>query len=102
MTDNDAYLLRLSTWERKQMPGLGRPVRFVQTDDNVRIACCTHGEGPPLVFVRGWISDLEQMWDDVEFRAYIEALADSFAVLRYDARGNGLSDREAPHGCIDD
>jgi class 3 adenylate cyclase len=59
----------------------------------VRVAYASHGEGPPLVFVRGWISHLDAMWDDPEFRPFMEALGAHFTVTRYDLRGCGLSDR---------
>jgi class 3 adenylate cyclase len=77
------------------------PIRFVTTSDGVRIAYCTHGDGPPLVFVRGWISHLEMLWDDPAFRSYFEALAQHHLVVRYDARGNGLSDRALPEFDLD-
>jgi class 3 adenylate cyclase len=70
------------------------PVQFATTSDGVRIAYCCHGEGPPLVFVRGWLSHLEWMWDAPAFRAYFQALAQHFRLVRYDGRGNGLSDRD--------
>jgi pimeloyl-ACP methyl ester carboxylesterase len=50
-----------------------------------------------MVFVRGWISHLELLWDDPQFRSYFETLGRFFTVVRYDARGNGLSDRELSH-----
>ena len=71
-------------------------IHFVTTSDGVRIAYCAHGEGPPLVFVRGWISNLEAMWDIAAFRTYFEALAVHHRVVRYDTRGNGLSDWNVP------
>ena len=64
------------------------------TGDGVRIAYSTVGSGPPLVFVRGWISHLELFWEDAAFRAFFEAIAEHFTVIRYDMRGNGLSDRD--------
>jgi len=70
------------------------PVRFATTRDGIRIAYCSHGSGPPLVMVRGWICHLEMLWDDPAFRSYFEALARHFCVIRYDSRGNGLSDRD--------
>jgi class 3 adenylate cyclase len=70
------------------------PTRYVSTSDGVRIAYALHGEGPLLVFVRGWISHLDAMWDDPEFRPFMEALGTSYTVVRYDLRGCGLSDRE--------
>lgn len=70
------------------------PVRFAVTEDDVSIAYAVHGEGPPLVFVRGWISHLDLMWLDPDFRSFMEALGRHFTVIRYDVRGNGLSDRD--------
>lgn len=47
-----------------------------------------------MVFARGWISHLEVLWDDPQFRSYFETLGRFYTVVRYDARGNGLSDRD--------
>lgn len=69
-------------------------IRFVTTADGVSIACGIHGSGPPLVFVRGWISHIERMWEDPAFHAFWASLAECFTVVRYDTRGNGLSDRD--------
>ena len=68
-------------------------LHFLTTRDGVRIAYSQHGDGPSLVFVRGWISHLNMMWEDIHFRKYIEALARHYKVTRYDVRGNGLSER---------
>lgn len=77
------------------------PIQFVQTIDGVTIAHCRHGQGPPLVFVRGWVSHLEFMWDVPDFRAFIEAFARRFEVVRFDSRGNGLSDHNIPPPTLD-
>jgi len=60
----------------------------------VRIAYAIHGTGPPLVFARGWISHLDLLWEDPEFRPFFEAIGRCFTVVRYDTRGNGLSQRD--------
>lgn len=70
------------------------PIRYTMTADGARIAYAVHGDGPPLVYVRGWISHLDLLWDDPEFAPFFEALARHFTVIRYDVRGNGLSDRD--------
>jgi pimeloyl-ACP methyl ester carboxylesterase len=71
-----------------------RPVQhYAMTRDGVRITYAVHGDGPPLVFVRGWVSHLDFMWDDQRFRSYMQCLGRQFRVYRYDARGNGLSER---------
>jgi class 3 adenylate cyclase len=75
---------------------MAAPVRFLTTRDGVRIAYCTHGDGPPLLFVRGWIGHLELHWSDPAFRSYFEPLARHYRLIRYDVRGNGLSQRDVP------
>jgi pimeloyl-ACP methyl ester carboxylesterase len=69
-------------------------IRFVTAADGTRLAWTEHGEGRPLVFVRGWTSHLELLWADPAFRAFFEPLARHFRLVRFDNRGNGLSDRE--------
>ena len=78
------------------------PTRYVSASDGVRVAYASHGSGPPLVFVRGWISHLDAMWDDPEFRPFMEALGAHFTVTRYDMRGCGLSDRQPAALDLDD
>lgn len=69
-------------------------VRFCTTADGVRIAYSTVGDGPPVVIVSNWITHLELDWQLPARRALIEMLARNHRVVRYDARGNGLSDWE--------
>ena len=68
--------------------------RFLTTADGVSLAYNTIGDGPPLVFVRGWLSNIETAWANPPYREYWSALAEHFTVITYDMRGNGLSDRE--------
>ena len=81
---------------------MGPRVRFLTTPDGLRIAYAESGSGPPLVFVRGWISHLESLWGDPLFRRFIEALHARHLVIRYDARGNGLSDRPSRAPTLND
>jgi class 3 adenylate cyclase len=68
-------------------------IRFCTASDGVRIAYATVGEGPPLVWVSGWVSHLELFWEHPPYRAAAEALAEHLTYVRYDKRGTGLSDR---------
>lgn len=68
--------------------------RFLMTRDGVRIAYEVRGNGPTLVYVRGWLSHLDLLWERPGYRAFMQTLAKHFRVVRYDMRGNGLSDRE--------
>ncbi len=67
---------------------------FVTTRDNTRIAWARDGKGPPYLWVRAWISHLDIMWQDRKFRSFFSRLGQRFEVVRYDTRGNGLSQRE--------
>jgi class 3 adenylate cyclase len=69
------------------------PVRFARTSDGVRVAHRTDGDGPPLLIARGWITHVDSPMTNPAFAAWIDRLAQRFAVTRYDNRGNGLSDR---------
>lgn len=68
--------------------------RFATTSDGLHIGYCTHGTGPPLLLVRGWLSHVEGMWENPAFRSFVECLAQRFTVVRYDTRGQGLSGRD--------
>jgi class 3 adenylate cyclase len=77
-------------------------IRFFTTSDGVRIAYRSFGNGPPLLYVRGWISNLEIMATSQEAKAFFDALATIRTVTQFDMRGNGQSDREAPAFTLDD
>ncbi|MBA2334259.1 MAG: alpha/beta hydrolase [Blastocatellia bacterium] len=67
-------------------------IYFCTTDDNVKIAYATVGSGPPLVKAANWLNHLEYDWKSPIWRYLFEELARNQHVVRYDERGNGLSD----------
>jgi pimeloyl-ACP methyl ester carboxylesterase/DNA-binding SARP family transcriptional activator len=67
-------------------------IRFCRAGDGVRIAYALAGEGPPLVKTANWMNHLEYDWESPIFAHFLRGLADGRRLLRYDARGNGLSD----------
>lgn len=69
-------------------------IRFCTSRDNVRIAYAVHGKGPPLVKTLHWGTHLELDWDTPVWRSWLEALGRGRTLIRYDARGFGLSDRD--------
>lgn len=74
---------------------MNSPVSFVRTSDLVRIAYTEAGEGPALVSMPPVpFNHLELEWDSPELRHWHERLARSVRLIRYDARGTGLSDHE--------
>jgi len=77
-----------------QAPPLHQEVQFCTTPDKVRIAYATVGKGPPLVKAANWLNHLEYDWQSPIWSHLLHAIAADFRLVRYDARGNGLSDWE--------
>ena len=71
---------------------LKQQVQYCNAADGVRLAFAKVGSGPPLMRTGHWLSHLEYDWELPIFRHGLLALAKSFTLVRYDARGNGLSD----------
>jgi pimeloyl-ACP methyl ester carboxylesterase len=76
------------------MPAPSQQIRFCTSADGVRIAYATSGSGPPLVKVGTWMTHVELDWESSVWRPWLRELSRDHTVLRYDARGCGLSDRE--------
>jgi pimeloyl-ACP methyl ester carboxylesterase/DNA-binding winged helix-turn-helix (wHTH) protein len=70
-------------------------IRFCTASDGVRIAYATSGAGPPLVKPANWMTHLEYDWESPVWRHWLRALSTDHTLIRYDERGNGLSDRDA-------
>lgn len=71
---------------------LAQSVRFCRSADGTSIAFATMGSGPPLVRAGHWLTHLEHDFTSPIWRPLLERLAASFTLVRYDQRGNGLSD----------
>ena len=76
-------------------------VRFCSSRDGTRLAYAVHGRGAPLVRTATWLTHLEFDWQSPLWRHWLEGLADGHAVLRYDERGCGLSDRDIEDVSLD-
>lgn len=71
-------------------------VRFCRASDGTGLAYSLVGEGPPLVKAANWLNHLEFDFDSPVWRHWIEGFSRDRCFLRYDERGNGLSDWNAP------
>lgn len=69
-------------------------VRYVTTADAVRLAWARSGQGSPLVKAANWITHLDYDWESPVWRHWIEFLSQHFSLIRYDERGNGLSQHD--------
>jgi class 3 adenylate cyclase/pimeloyl-ACP methyl ester carboxylesterase len=81
---------------RAGAPELKQEIRFCTAGDGVQLAYSTIGQGPPLVKPGNWMTHLEYDLESPVWRHFYRELAKEHTVLRYDARGNGLSDRVIP------
>jgi pimeloyl-ACP methyl ester carboxylesterase len=71
--------------------------RFAQSGD-VNIAYQVVGNGPiDLVFVMGWVSNIDEFWTEPSFAYFLERLAKFSRLIVFDKRGTGLSDRVDEH-----
>ena len=68
-------------------------IRYARNGD-VSLAYQVTGNGPlDLVFVSGFVSHQEVMWDDPRSAHFAKRLESFSRLVRYDKRGQGLSDR---------
>ena len=72
-------------------------IQFCTAPDGTRIAYSRVGSGPPIVKTANWMSHLEYEWQSPILRHWLVELSREHSLVRYDARGNGLSD----HGAAD-
>jgi pimeloyl-ACP methyl ester carboxylesterase len=68
-------------------------VEYARSGD-VDIAYQVVGDGPrALVFVMGWVSNIEYFWREPTFARFLRRLASFSRLILFDKRGTGLSDR---------
>ena len=72
--------------------GHHQEIRFCTTADGVNIAYAVTGSGPVIVRALSHFTHLEMEWEWPDLRRFWERLAADHTVVRYDARGMGLSD----------
>ena len=70
--------------------------RFTRAGDvDIAYQIVGPANGLDLVFVPGWVSHLEVMWELPEFARFLDRLAAMGRLILFDKRGTGLSDRVA-------
>jgi pimeloyl-ACP methyl ester carboxylesterase len=70
-----------------------RPETHYATSGEVQIAYQAFGVGPDLVWVPGWVSQLDLYWEEPALARFLRRLATLVRVVVFDRRGIGLSDR---------
>src|SRR5258707_3210191 len=70
--------------------------RYAKSGD-VNIAYQVVGDGPfDLVYVPGWVSNVELLWEKPKPARFLERLASFSRLILFDKRGTGMSDRASP------
>jgi class 3 adenylate cyclase len=68
--------------------------KYAKTADGVHVAFQAFGDGPiDILFVLGWVTHIERMWDQPKIARFLERLSSFARVMVFDKRGVGLSDR---------
>ena len=76
-------------------------IRFSLAADGVRIAWASIGNGPPLVKASNWLTHLDYEWESPIWRHWWSELSNHHRVIRYDERGNGMSQRDVSEVSFD-
>lgn len=71
---------------------LEQNVGFCRTDDGAQLAVGSAGHGPVLVKTANWLNHIEFDWESPVWSPFLRRIASRHRLVRYDARGNGLSD----------
>ncbi|MFS4466980.1 alpha/beta fold hydrolase [Maribacter sp. 2210JD10-5] len=74
-----------------------KPTTKYAKNNNINIAYQVIGQGPvDLVFVPGWVSNIDMMWIDSKLSNFLTHLSKFSRLILFDKRGTGLSDRVNP------
>src|SRR5258708_295305 len=75
-----------------EQPLVRQEIRFCVTRDKVRLAYATVGTGHPVVKVANCFNHLDFEWESPIWRHWVRDLAKGHSIVRYDGRGNGISE----------
>ncbi len=70
-------------------------IQFCASEDGTQIAYARVGNGPPLFKAPNWLNHIEYEWRSPVWGPAFAELAKHNELIRFDQRGNGLSDWEA-------
>jgi class 3 adenylate cyclase len=74
------------------MPEFARPRTRYATGEAGAVAYQVMGDGPDLILIPGWFSNIEVMWEEPSLARFLEQLASFSRLISLDLRGSGISD----------
>jgi pimeloyl-ACP methyl ester carboxylesterase len=69
-------------------------IRFVEGSGGVQLALGLSGQGMPLIKTANWLTHVDKDSNSPVWRHWVRDLSADHQLVRYDARGCGLSDRD--------
>ena len=76
-------------------------IQYALTADGIHIAYFTMGDGSPLVLMPAPMSNIRGEWHVPGSQEFHESLGRGHTLIRYDARGMGMSDRDVTVFSVD-
>jgi class 3 adenylate cyclase/pimeloyl-ACP methyl ester carboxylesterase len=80
---------------------VAQTIKYCRAPDGVRLAYAISGSGPFLVKAGNWLNHLEYDWENPIWRHLFRGLSREHTLIRYDARGNGMSDWDVDRLSLD-
>jgi pimeloyl-ACP methyl ester carboxylesterase/DNA-binding winged helix-turn-helix (wHTH) protein len=88
---------------RRTEPGIERPATRYAKSGDTHIAYQLFGDGPfNLVLTPGFVSHIDNYWDDPHFARWLRRLSGKARVAMFDKRGTGMSDRVSALPAMDE
>lgn len=72
--------------------GISQQVKFCMAPDGVQLAYASVGTGLPVLKAPNWLNHIEYEWRSPIWGPALTQIARRFQLVRFDQRGNGLSD----------
>ena len=80
---------------------LDQEIRFCRSDDGLRLAYATVGDGPVLIRAAHWLTHVDYDWHSPVWHHWLLGIAQHRTLVRYDERGCGLSDHDLTRCSVD-
>jgi class 3 adenylate cyclase/pimeloyl-ACP methyl ester carboxylesterase len=84
-----------------EQKSIKQDIGYCRSHDGLRLAYAITGSGPHLVKTANWMNHLEYDWESPIWSHVFRGLSRSHTLVRYDARGNGMSDWEVDELSLD-
>jgi pimeloyl-ACP methyl ester carboxylesterase/DNA-binding CsgD family transcriptional regulator len=79
---------------RMNEPPFDQSIGLTTSRDGVRLAYALSGHGAPLIKTANWLTHLDFDYRTPVWRHWLKFLSSETRLIRYDERGNGLSDHD--------